>query len=153
MASSAWRLTKSAARSSRLHWLATQSCSLVLLEASVTTSSCSSGGKAPRPTRPRSILQTGEPMLAESVFAKETTVLRLAAKLVGHLQIGRLIGSANRKISSAAEDQSLRRGMGSGQRLQPSLCIDVQDNRRSKWVWHDRHPCREIGIPWNDLPV
>lgn len=33
--------------------------------------------------------------------------------------------------------------MSSRERLQPLLCGAIQDNRRSKWVWHGRHPCRE----------
>src|SRR5271167_3243741 len=91
IASSAWRLTKTAARSSRLHWLATQLCSLVLLVAKVTTSSCSSGGKAPRPTRARSILQASEALFQEAVAPLPDRVA-VAVQFGSDLQVGGLVG-------------------------------------------------------------
>src|ERR1700733_6946975 len=124
MASSAWRLTRTGARSARLHWLATQSCSLVLLVASVTTSSCSSGGKAPRPTRTRSILKAGESVLQIARSPKNHGVAT-TVELVGDLQIGGLIRAGQSQDQSATENQSLRRGVGSGQNLQPLQCVAV----------------------------
>ena len=61
-----------------------------------------------------------------------------ATELVGNLQIGRLIRGCQPQDQPTTKDQGLRRGMGSGQSLQPILCFEVQDNRRSKGVWHDR---------------
>src|ERR1700681_1302526 len=113
MVSSACRLTRAAARSSRLHWLATQSCSLVLLVARVTTSSCSSGGKAPWPTGTRSILQASETVLEKTRSPKNDGVAT-ATELVGNLQIGRLIFGCQPQDQPTTEDQSLRRGVGSG---------------------------------------
>jgi hypothetical protein len=60
-----------------------------------------------------------------------------ATKLVGDLQIGGLIVGCQAQDESATEDQGLRRRVGSGESLQPILRFEVQDKRRSKWVWHD----------------
>jgi hypothetical protein len=46
-------------------------------------------------------------------------------KLVGHLQIGRLIEVGQSQDQLATEDQSLWGGMGSGESLQPFLCDEI----------------------------
>ena len=135
MASSVWRLTNSTARSSRLHRLAGQSCSSVLLVASVMTSSCSSGGKAPRSTGPRSILKTGETVLSVAVSPMGHRVAG-TGHFVGHLHIGRLVGGCDPQDQTATEAQRLWRGMGPATRLQPLMRRGVQNNRRSKGVRH-----------------
>jgi hypothetical protein len=140
IASSAWRLTSSVARSSRLPGLATQSCALVLLVASVTTSSCSSGGKAPGPTGAWSILQTSQTVL-EKACVPQSDGVASATELVGNLQIGWLILGCEPSADPAAKDQRLRRGVGSEESLQAILGIEVQYKRRRKRVGHDRHPC------------
>src|SRR5439155_18097765 len=117
MASSACRLTRVAARSSKLHWLATQSCSAVVLVASVTTSSCSSGGKAPWPTGPRSILKASETVLLVAVSPVCHGVAG-TPHFVADLQIGRLIGGRDAQDQPTTEDQRLRSGMGPRQGLQ-----------------------------------
>ena len=124
------------------HWLATQLCSAVLLVASVMTSSCLSGGKAPRPTGPWSILKTSETVL-EIAGSPQHHGVATATHLVGNLQVGRLILGRQPQDQPAAKDQSLRGGMGSDESLQPLLFFEAQDNGWSKWVWHDRHPCRK----------
>src|SRR5439155_10891849 len=123
--------------------------SLVLLVARVTTSSCSSGGKAPRPTGTRSILQASETVLEKTRSPKDGGVAS-AAKLVSNLQIGRLILGCQPQDQPTAKDQGLRCGMGPGESLQAILCFEVQNNRRRERVWHDGHPCpRDPG----DLPA
>jgi len=72
-----------------------------------------------------------------------------AAKLVGNLHIGRLIGGRHAQDQAATKGQSLRRGMGSAQRLQAILRFEVQNNRRSKWIWHATSLPRDRG----DLPA
>src|SRR5579859_251187 len=113
MASSACWLTRVMARSSRLQRVATQSCSAVVLVARVTTSSCSSGGKAPWPTRPWSILKTGETVLSVAVSPVSHPVAG-TSHFVGDLQVGRLVRGRDPQDQATTEDQRLRGGMGPG---------------------------------------
>jgi len=68
------------------------------------------------------------------------------AEFVGDLQVGWLVVAAKLQDQATTEDQSLRRGMSPREGFQPFAFFTGQDNRRSKGVWHDRHPCRETGI-------
>jgi hypothetical protein len=90
-------------------------------------------------------LKTSKSVLKIACSPKDHGVAA-APELIANLQIGRLILGCQSQDQPTTEDQSLRGGMGSRQRLQAFLCIEVQDNRWSKWVWHDRHPCRETEI-------
>jgi hypothetical protein len=90
-------------------------------------------------------LKAGESVLQIARSPKNHSVAT-AVELVGDLQIGGLIGAGQSQDQSATENQSLRRGVCSGQNLQALQGVAVQDNRWSKWVWHDRRPCREKEI-------
>jgi len=115
-----------------------------LLVASVTTSSCSSGGKAPWPTGAWSILQTSETVL-EKACVPQSNGVASAPELIRNLKIGRLIFGCEPQDEPAPTDQSLRRGVGSNESLQAILGIEVQYNRRGKRLWHDGHPCPVTG--------
>jgi hypothetical protein len=85
-------------------------------------------------------LQTSETVL-EKACVPQSDGVASATELVGNLKIGRLIFGCEPTDDPAAKDQSLRRGVGSNERLQAILCIEVEGNRRRKRVWHDGHPC------------
>lgn len=80
-------------------------------------------------------MQAGEAVLQKTCVPQSDGVAR-AAEFVGDLQIGRLILGSQAQDQPTAEDQSLWRGVSADERLQALLCLEVQDNRRSKWVWH-----------------
>ena len=103
------------------------------------TSSCSAGGKAPRSTGTRSILKASVTVLEIARSPKNDRVAT-ATKLVGNLQIGRLILGGQPQDQLTAEDQGLRRGVGSDERLQPIVGFALQDKHLRKGVWHDGHP-------------
>src|SRR4030095_15783379 len=105
-----------------LQWLATQSCSAVLLVANVMTSSCSSGGKTPGPTGARSVLQTREAM-SEKACSPKNNGIATAIHFIGDLHIRWLINSCQPQDEPATKYQRLRRGMGAGQRLETILFI------------------------------
>src|SRR5712691_8432828 len=105
------------------------------------TSSCSSGGKAPRPTRTRSILQTRKAVL-EVAGSPENHGVATVTEFIRDLQIGWLVLAGKSQDRSATKGQCLRRGMRSRESFQPLAFFRGQDNWRSKWTWHDRHPCR-----------
>jgi hypothetical protein len=89
-------------------------------------------------------LQASETVL-EKTRSPKNDGIATATELVGNLQIGRLIFGCQPQDQSTTEDQSLRRGVGSGESLQSILCFEVQDNRRCNGFWHDGHPCHETG--------
>jgi hypothetical protein len=91
----------------------------------------SSGGKAPWPTGPRSILQASETVLKKACVPQSDGVAS-AAELIGDLQVGWLILACQPQDQPTAKDQGLRRRVGSGESLQSILCFAVQDNPRRK---------------------
>ena len=112
----AW-LISVAARSSRLQRVADRPCSAVVLLAVAMTSSCCEGGKSPRPTGPRRILQAGEavPEVAVSPLGDGVAV---AGELRGDLEVGGTIVGGGPQDDPATEDQGLGRGAGADQGLQ-----------------------------------
>jgi len=81
-------------------------------------------------------LQASEAVLKKACVPQSDGVAS-TIELVGDLQIGRPIFCCQAQDQPTAEDQGLRGGVGADERLQALLCFEVQDNRRSKWVWHD----------------
>ena len=74
-----------------------------------TTSTSSEGGKASRPTRPRSVLQAGEAVLDKAV-PPEADGMAVTVQLAGNLNVGRVVGVGGPEHDAAAEDQGLGRG-------------------------------------------
>src|SRR5271170_898204 len=107
MASSAWRLTSSMARSSRVQRVAGQSWSAVAWEARATTSRRSSGGKSPRPTGSRGVLQAGEAAFEEAL-APQSDGMAVAVELVGDGTVGGLVGVGSAQNDADTESQGLR---------------------------------------------
>ena len=109
MASSAWRLTSSIARSSSVQRVAGQWWSAVAWEASATTSRRSSGGKSPWPTGPRGVLQAGETAF-EKALAPEGNGVAVAVEFVSDGTVGGLVGSGGAKDDADTESKGLRCG-------------------------------------------
>ena len=80
-------------------------------------------------------MQTGETVLSEAVSPVSHGVAG-TRHLVGHLQIGRLIGGRDPQDQTTTEGQRLRSGMGPGQPLKLLTRRGVQNNRRSEGVRH-----------------
>jgi hypothetical protein len=104
------------------------------------TSSCSSGGKAPRPTGPRSILKASKAVLKIACVPKSDGIAR-TAEFVGNLEIGRLILASQAQDQPTTEDHGLRSGMRPDESLQAVSGFEIQHNRWRKGIWHDGHPC------------
>jgi hypothetical protein len=104
------------------------------------TSSRTEGGKLPRSTRPRLILQTGQSVLQVSVSPHGDGVA-IATKLSGDLEIAGMVIGGSPKNQSAAKRQGLRRGTGADQGLElGTLWIGQTDNLRERHR-HGEHPC------------
>src|SRR6267143_7323965 len=95
------------------------------------TSNRSEGGKAPRTTRARRILQTGE-AVRKIALTPPADRMTLTGQLGGHLHIRRLIWGGDPEEQPTAQGQSLGSGMGSHQRLQSGMVIQCQRNRAGK---------------------
>src|SRR5947209_10050840 len=108
MASSAWRLTSRAASSSRVQWLAGQSCAAVASVARVTASRRSSGGKAPGPAGARGVLQAGQAALGEAL-APQADGVAVAVELGGDGLVGGEVVVVGAQDQAAAEGQGLGR--------------------------------------------
>src|SRR4051812_47198928 len=111
MASSAWRLTSCAANSSRVQWLARQSCAAVASVARVTTSSRSSGGKAPRPAGAGGVLEAGEATGGEAL-APLADGVAVAVEFGGDDLVGGAVVVGRPQDQTAAEGQCLGSGGG-----------------------------------------
>src|SRR6185437_5783226 len=108
-----------AARSSSAQRVTVCWCSVVVPLAKEITSSRCEGGKAPRPTRPRSILKPGQPPL-EIAVSPDPGGVAIAGELGGDLEVGGLVVVSDPQDQTTAKDQGLRRGTGPHQGLEPS---------------------------------
>src|ERR1700761_5803473 len=111
MASSLWRLTSSAARSSSAQRVATQRWSAVASEASVITSRRSAGGKKAGPPRTWGVLQAREALLEEAL-PPECDGVAMAVEFLGDGAVGGLVGSRSAEDDAHAEGEGLRSGSG-----------------------------------------
>ena len=80
------------------------------------TSTCSEGGKAPRPPCPRRILKPGEP-LREIPSAPQAHRVAITVHLGGDPEIGWMIGCRHPQDHPTTERQGLGGGMRAGERL------------------------------------
>ena len=103
------------------------------------TSTRSEGGKAPRPTRARRIVQASEAM-RKRAMTPPADRMTLTVHLGGHLHIRRLIWGGDPEEQPTAQGQSLGSGMGSHQRLQSDMVIQCQRNRAGKRHGHSQCP-------------
>src|SRR3954468_17677354 len=117
MASSAWRLTSSRARSSRLQRVAGQSCAAVRPEARARTSTRSSGGKDRRATGARGILESGQLGL-EKTRPPPGHGIATTAEFGGDGSIGGLIVLSQTENNAGAEGESWWGGRRPGERLE-----------------------------------
>jgi hypothetical protein len=118
------------------------SCSVVELLAREMTSSRREGGKAPRPTRTRSILKASQSVL-EIAVSPESGGVAIAGELGGDLEVGGVVLVSGPEDQSAAKDQGLRCGTSPHQGFEPSPVrfgeVDALGDRsrhdRDPWYW------------------
>src|SRR6476620_7769632 len=117
MASSACRLTSSRARSSRLHRVAGQSCSAVRSDASVTTSSRSSGGKDRWATGSRSVLESRQ-AVPEEARPPQGDGVAATDEFGGDGAIGGMVVLGQPEDDAGAEGEGLWAGRRPGEGLE-----------------------------------
>src|SRR4051794_18998924 len=150
MAWSWWaRLISVAARSSSAQRVAAWLCSAVVLLAREMTSRRREGGKAPRPTRPWSILKPGQP-LPEIAISPDPGGMAIASELGGDLEVGGMILGGGSEDQAAAEDQGLGCGTGPHQGFEPSPLGIRQVDALGERSGHNRDPwcCGRVAISW-----
>ena len=131
-----------AARSSSAQRVAVWSCSVLALLAREMTSIRREGGKAPRSTRPRSVLKAGQSVL-EIAVSPESSGVTIAGELGGDLEVGRLVVGGGPEDQPAAKDEGLRCGTGPHQGFEPCPVqfgeMDALGDRsrhdRDPWYW------------------
>src|SRR5271168_455804 len=120
MAWSWWaRLIRVAAKSSSAQRVAICPCSVVELLAREMTSSRREGGKAPRPTRPRSILKARQSVL-EITFPPESGGVSITAELGGDFEVGGVVLGGDPEDQATTKDEGLRCGTSTDQGFEPS---------------------------------
>ena len=103
------------------------------------TSTRSEGGKAPRTTRARRIVQASE-AVRKRAMTPPADRMTLTVPLGGHLHMRRLIWGGDPEEQPTAQGQSLGRGRGAHQRLQAGMVIQCQRNRAGKRHGHSQCP-------------
>src|SRR5438132_13580042 len=133
------RCARAAIRSLRLQRVAAQWYVAGLRVAIAITSRRSEGGKAPRSTRARRILQATE-ALRKIATSPTTHGMAVTLQRVGHLQIRRVVRRRSPQDDLTTEGQGQRGGMGAYHRLQHGLVNMRQGDRESKWHAHGTAP-------------
>jgi len=104
------------------------------------TSSRTEGGKLPRSTRPRLILQTSQSVLQVAVSPYRDGAA-IAPKLSGDLEVAGMIRGGGPENQPGSEDQGLRRGTGPDQGLELGTLWISQTNNLRERHRHGEHPC------------
>ena len=118
-----------------------------------TTSTRAEGGKSPRPTRPRSVLQAREalPKVAAPPYGDRVAI---AIQFRRDVQIGRAIRVSSPQDHPNAKRKGLGCRTGTDQRLQLFPLFFLQRKHRGKRVGHGERPCyKTIGIPASNRPI
>src|SRR6266446_9812345 len=129
-----WRV---ATRSSRLQRVAGQWYVAGLRVAIDSTSRRDEGGKAPRPTRARRILQATEAVL-KITTAPTANGMAVTVEVLGHLKIRRAVWSPRPQDQLATKGQGLGGGMGSHDCLSMGLFIGNEGHLGSQRNGHCR---------------
>src|SRR3954452_5058524 len=140
MASAAASLTSFRASSSRVQRVAGQSWAAVLSEARLTAATRSCGGKSPRPTGPRGILQAGQAVCGKAL-APEAGRVAVAVQRGGDVLVGRVARDRGPQDDAAAERQRLGRGTGAGKSLEAVPQFRGEGETRAERTGHERPPC------------
>src|SRR5882672_9172613 len=143
---------RAATRSSRLQRVAEQWYRAGLRVAIDITSRRAEGGKAPRPTRARRILQATE-ALRKIAIAPTANGMAMTVEIMGHLKIRRAVRCRSSEDQPATKDQSLGSGMGAHNRLQMGWCIATSGHVGSKRNGHCRAPYDKGEMAQHDTPM
>jgi len=108
------------------------------------TSTRSEGGKAPRATWARRILQTLE-AVRQIALTPTADGMPLTGHLGGHLHIRWLLWRGGLEDEPTAKGQGLGCGMGSHKRLQLGVCISAEGHRARNRHGHGQGPYRAEG--------
>ena len=101
----------------------------------------SEGGKAPRPSRPGRILQTGEPVL-QIPGTPEANRLAVTVQVSRHAEIRRGLWSSDTDNQPTPKGQGLGGGMGTGKGRQALAFAVRQPEWSRKRHGHRRSPDR-----------
>ncbi len=129
------RCWRAVTRSSKLQRVAGQWYVVGFRVAMAITSSRAEGGKAPRATRARCILQATQ-ALGEIATAPTANRMAVTVQLLGYLQIGRVRWRRRAEDHLTTKGQGLGGGGCTGNRFQTRLFLASQDHVGSKWRRH-----------------
>src|SRR5689334_11653424 len=113
-----------------------QSWSAVACVARVTTSSRSSGGKAPGPAGAGGVLQAGQAALGEAL-APQADGVAVAVEFLGDGLVGGAVGVGGPQDQTAAESECLGGGSGAGQGSQLRAGLVGQVETGAERTWHE----------------
>jgi hypothetical protein len=106
-----------------------------VLLAKLIRSSLSEGGKTPRSSRPRRVLETGQ-SLREVAIAPHRDGVAITVELGSDLKVGGMVPVGGSKNQPASEDQSLGSGARSNQAFQLSALTIRQCDSLREWERH-----------------
>src|SRR5262249_50104884 len=134
-------LMRVAAIWSRVQPLAGRAWSSVLLLAMAMTATRSEGGKAPRATGARSVLQALE-AVGDKAFAPAADRVAIATKIAGDVLVGRVVRRSGAQDDATAQSQGLGRGAGTDQGFELAAKFVWQLHGRAEGTRHGSPPGR-----------